>query len=200
MGIRSLRGGNLVSVSMAGPVLERDEPLTIAQRLARLAIATAVVVIAAVWILAFFVVEKGPRDRLDDRAWTDAAETVCARYMTEIDGLPPARSFADVSPRSEAISRRADVGVRATDLLEAMVAELRRLPATNPRTAELTGLWLTDYETYNQFRRLHIAKWRKGEDPRFTEPAVRGEPLSRGMDGFAEANGTSSCEVPGDFG
>lgn len=200
MGIRSLRGGNLDSVSMAGPVLERDEPLTIAQKLARLAIATAVVVIAAVWILAFFVVEKGPRDRLDDRAWTDAAETVCARYMTEIDRLPPARSFADVTPRSEAISRRADVGVRATDLLEAMVAELRRLPATNPRTAELTGLWLTDYETYNQFRRLHIAKWRNGEDPRFTEPAVRGEPLSRGMDGFAEANGTSSCEVPGDFG
>lgn len=187
-------------VSMAGPVLERDEPLTIAQKLARLAIATAVVVVGAVWILAFFVVEKGPRDRLDDPTWTNAAEAVCARFMTRIDGLPPARSFADVTPRSEAIARRADVGAEATDLLEGMVADLRRIPASNARTAELTGLWLADYETYNEFRRIHIAKWRNGEDPRFTEPAVRGEPLSRGMDGFAEANGMSSCEVPGDFG
>jgi hypothetical protein len=200
MGSPAGRDGNLAPVSMAGAVRERDEPLTLAQKVARVAIAASVLVVGGVWILAIFIVEKGPRDLFDDRAWAQQADAVCSRWMARIDGLPPARSFADVQPRSVAISQRADVGEEATDLLESMVAELRTLRSADAATTQLTDLWLGEYETYIDFRRQHIVKWRNGEDPRFVEPAVQGEPLSRGMDGFAEANGMSACEVPGDFG
>jgi hypothetical protein len=158
------------------------------------------VVVAAVWILAFFVGDKGPRDRFADRAWAQQAEGICAAAQARIAALPPARSFADVKPRSLALQQRADVGEQATDVLAAMVADLHQLRSADTRTTDLTALWLKDYDTYVQYRRMHIAKWRAGEDPRFVEPAVDGEPLSRGMDGFAEANGMPSCQVPGDFG
>jgi hypothetical protein len=169
-------------------------------RPAVLLIALVVLVFVAMWIYIFFFADTSNPNRLPDRAWTTHADSVCDAYAKLVDDLPPARTFADIKPKSEAMRQRAAVGQQATDLLAQMVADLRAAPSTHPSTRDAVGLWLADYDTYIQDRRRHLARWAAGEDPPFAETAVGGKPISLGMDDFAEANDMSFCRVPEDLG
>jgi len=163
-------------------------------------IALVVVVFAAMWIYIFFFADTANPNRLPDRAWTAQAEAVCKGYTDRIAALPAAATFADIKPKSEAMRQRAAVGQEATDLLARMVADLRASPSNDAVTRDAVTRWLSDYDTYLQDRRRHLARWAAGEDPPFTETAVGGKPISLGMDDFADANQMDSCKVPQDLG
>jgi hypothetical protein len=169
-------------------------------RPAMLFVALVVAVFVVMWIYIFFFADTTNPNRVPDRAWTKQAEAICAAYAKQIGALPPARTFADIKPKSEAMRQRAAVGQEATDLLTQMVADLRASPSSDAATRDAVDRWLADYDTYLQDRRRHLARWAAGEDPPFAETAVGGKPISLGMDDFAYANDMSSCAVPQDLG
>ena len=166
----------------------------------RLIVLGALVLLAAMWIYIIFFADKSNPNRLPDRAWTAQAETICRGYADQIDALPPAETFSDIKPRSEAMRQRAVVGQQATDLLSRMVADLRARPPADAVTADAVTRWLADYDTYIGDRQRHLARWAAGEDPPFSETEADKRPISVGMDDFAQANRMGACEVPGDLG
>ena len=123
-----------------------------------------VIAIAAMWVYAFFFAPRTSPDRMPDRAWDVAAESLCATNKATIDALPSARSFKDVQPRIDALRQRADVGEQVTNLLVERVDALRALPTTDARTISLSQRWLRDYDVYIGDRRRQIESWRAGEN------------------------------------
>jgi hypothetical protein len=169
-------------------------------RPAAIIVVVALAALAAMWFYNLVFADTTNPNRLPDRAWAAQAESICSGYADRIDDLPRANSFSDIEPKSEALRQRAEVGRQATDLLTAMVADLRALRPADQVSADAVSKWLTDYDTYLGDRHRHLERWAAGEDPPFVETADGRRPLSIGMDDFAAANDMSSCEVPGDLG
>jgi hypothetical protein len=172
-------------------------------RVGRVAVIVLLVALVLFWAYVFLWPRQA-EDKLGDRAWTDQAQDVCERWEARLADLPPAMSFADVEPKSEALRQRADVGAQANEYLRSMVAELRALPAiSDPEDADKVQLWLQDWDAYIDARDTHVEEWRAGKDERFREPPVEaGEisPISLRMDAFANTNLMTACRVPQDFG
>ena len=168
----------------------------------RVLLAAVVVALGAMWVYVLFIGEPQSPNVLDDETWPARAEDVCASVAVDLSALPPARSFADIEPVEEALRQRADVGVKATALLDAQLAALRALPApTGEHDDELLAAWFADWDTYLQDRRDHLADWQAGQDRPFAETeADTGGPISNRMDALATENRMPSCAVPGDLG
>jgi hypothetical protein len=157
--------------------------------------------LAVLWVYAFFIAEPRNPNRLADRAWVGRAEAVCAATRVDLDRLPDPRTLAGVEPLAEALRQRAVIGEDATDLLEQMVDDLEALPApTGPDDEQLVTLWLADWRTQLADRRAHIERWREGKDEPFRETAFNGRPLGIRISDFTTLNGLDSCAPPGDFG
>jgi hypothetical protein len=162
---------------------------------------TVVAALATMWVYAFFFAPRGSPEKVNDATWSAQAETTCAASKTAIDALPDARSFKDVTPLSEALRRRADVGEQATDLLVERVTALRAIPLADTGSRPLVDHWLADYDAYIGDRRAQLAAWRAGQNPMFSETAAdNGAPASLRMDEFARVNAMPSCKVPQDIG
>ena len=185
---------------MTGPVVDREvvpgEPDAPPRRWVRVLLAAIVAALAAMWVYVLFIGDAQSPNVLDDETWPVRAEEVCA------SALPPARSFAGVEPREEALRQRAKVGERATALLDGQLAALRALPApTGEHDDELLAAWFADWDTYLQDRRDHLADWQAGHDRPFAETeADTGGPISNRMTALAKENRMASCVVPGDLG
>jgi hypothetical protein len=178
-------------------VLERKRRT--AHRLAVAAVVSVVALLIVMWVYAFFFADTSSPDRLKDRAWAAQAQATCQPYADQIAALPPARQFADIRPKTAALSQRAPVVDRATDLLAQMVTQLRRTAPADTNGRQLVTAWLADYDSYLASRRVQTAKWRAGEDPRFAVADVDGQPVDSRMDDFADANAMTSCKTPGDL-
>ena len=168
----------------------------------RIVLAGVVVALAAMWVYVLFIGKESTPNQLEDRGWSERSEALCAAVAAKIDALPPASSFAGITPLQEALRRRAEVGAEATAMLDAQLRALRAEPApSGPHDGLLLAAWFADWETYLADRRDHIAEWRAGEDRPFAETeADTGGPISMRMDALAEENGMPSCAVPADFG
>jgi hypothetical protein len=182
---------------MTNTVAER--PHRTGHRLAVAAVVAVLVLLAAMWVYAFFIADTSSPDRLNDRAWAAQALATCQTYADQIAVLPPARQFADIQPKTAALLQRAPVVEQVTDLLARMVAQLRRSAPTDANGRQLVAAWLSDYDSYLASRRVQTAKWRAGEDPRFAVAEVNGQPVDSRMDDFADANAMPSCRTPGDL-
>jgi hypothetical protein len=157
--------------------------------------------LAVLWVYAFFIADPRNPNRLEDRAWTDAAEARCAATRDELDRMPDPRGLADVEPLTEALRQRAVIGEEATDHLAVMVEDLEALPApTGPDDEQLVALWLADWRIHLDDRRAHIQRWRDGEDRPFRETAFNDRPLGIRISDFTTLNAMDSCAPPGDFG
>ena len=148
--------------------------------------------------LSFFEGRAEPRDRLDDTAWTAAAEATCARSTAVFDALPFASELA--SP-----AERADVLDDATDELDEMVQRLDGLapPTFDDEAAAVDG-WLDDYRTYLVDRREYAAAQRDPANARFDQAFSvtdrEGYQIDVLIDDFARVNFMESCETPDDVG
>jgi hypothetical protein len=160
-----------------------------------------VAALVAMWIYVLFIGKEQSPNHLADETWAPRAEAVCAATAARVAALPPAASFAHITPLDEALRRRADVGVQATALLEQQLAELRALPVpTGPHDGKLLAAWFADWDRYLADRREHVAQWEAGHDKPFAETEVNGGPISDRMDSLSTLNGMPSCVVPADFG
>jgi len=173
-----------------------DLPESGSDRLSRIGMVLAVGVVLlslAFWVWAFgpWMSRENP-DRLESRAFPEAAEVLCAATDRAIDALPAAQTAT--SPEE-----RAPVVAQANDLLATMVADLRALPAAtvDAEDAVLIDLWLDDYETFVEDRREHAERLAAGEDARLSVTAIpEVGPIDGRIDGFARVNDMESCTVP----
>ena len=145
--------------------------------------------------------------RLDDRSFVGWADQRCARAQTAIDALPTARQAASRAERADQVDR-------ATDEVEALVADIRlRAEASlsvstesdGPPDTELVGAWLEDWDVYISDRRSHSERLRTAsEDTPDRElrflllDLTEGSTYTERMDGFARLNNMDNCQVPGD--
>jgi hypothetical protein len=134
--------------------------------------------------------EGGP-DRLDDRSFPAAAESVCADARADIDEL-------GLDPIAESPLERAEVVDVVNERLREMVASLRELPRPEGEQGEWVARWIDDWETHIADRQLWADRLRAGEDVPFTETDRAGVQLSRVVDRFAEVNDMPNCITGGD--
>jgi len=169
-------------------------------KLALTGLAVLVVGISAMYTYAFFFASGKSPDKVPDRAWATAAEARCAGDRARIYALPPARTFRDVQPRTEAIRQRALVLDQANAMIGEELAAIRALPIADDTTRKLATQWLADYDVYLKDREDHALVLKQGKDAAFTETTYKGSPMSNRMDAFARVNLMKSCQVPLDLG
>jgi len=177
---------------------DADPPVTTAEpegwrwtpgRIVGVALTLAITVF---WMWAFSPLpDRGNPDRMSDRAFPAAAETICADAMVDIAALPPATGVTS-------LDERADLVDEGTVVIRVMVADLRELGVDNTEEAAWVDAWLDDYSTYADDRDNFAAALRSGDDraPEFTVRGVEG--VQTLIFGFAKVNEMDSCVVPGD--
>jgi hypothetical protein len=164
-------------------------------------IGIALIAIAAMWIYAFFFADVKSTDIMPDKAWVARTEATCAAVKPKIASVPAANSFKNVTPRSEALRQRADVADQVTGFLRELVATLKADKPADAASQNLANLWLGEYEVYIRDRDAHVAQFRAGNDPPFSEtPNDKGAPGPIRMDTFVRLNRMPSCQVPLDLG
>jgi hypothetical protein len=146
--------------------------------------------------LSFVEGRAEPRDRLDDTAWTTAAEEACADVRRRIDALPNAREV-------DSPEERADLLDAATDQIEVLVARVDELaPPREADEARAVSRWLDDYRTYIGDRREYAAAQRDPDHPRYDQAFSvtdrSGYQIDVLLDDFARVNYMESCEAPDD--
>jgi hypothetical protein len=164
-------------------------------------IGIGLIAIAAMWIYAFLFADVKSTDIMPDKAWAARTEATCAAVKPQIASVPAANSFKNVNPRSEALRQRADVADQVTGFLRELVATLKADKPADAASQNLANLWLEEYEVYIRDRDAHVAKFRAGNDPPFSEtPNEKGAPGPIRMDTFVRLNRMPSCQVPLDLG
>jgi hypothetical protein len=158
------------------------------------ALATLVlVVMAGAWVWGFSpLAPRGHPDRMEDRTFPEAAQTVCGAVRDQLDLLPRAFEAQDPAERGTFIDE-------ASEFLRTMVDDLEDIaPAvvTGDSDTENVQKWLADWRTYIGDRDTYADVLRTGDDPAFTVTAIDGAQVTERIDGFADANDMENCQVP----
>ena len=179
---------------LAGPPDARP-PSDRRRRLAMAAGTLFAVVSMGTWVWMLVIYDPGLLiDELEDPAFPEAAEKVCAVALANIEALPPAESARDAAGRAAVVTV-------ANQELAAMLAGLRPLaPTEPPEAAEAVGEWLDDWEGYLADRQQYAEELARDPETRFTERQKGGKQISRAIDAYAQVNRMTSCETPGDVG
>ena len=132
-----------------------------------------------------------PPDRLEQRAFPQAAEPICAATAVEIEelGLPT---------EVETPAERAEMVDAENRHLRAMVDELAALDRPDGEEGDWVASWLEDWRTHIDDRQDWADDLRVGDDHPFTETDRAGEQVSNVVDNFAEVNDMESCVTTGD--
>lgn len=164
----------------------------------RAAIAAVLVAMLVMWAWIWFFAPRDNVDRFSGRAFPDAAEPVCAAAHERIDALPSGQETPTVEARAAAVRE-------ATEILEAMIAELESLAplVTDPDDTNTLQLWFDDWHT-----RYLADRWAHVERLETATPDTPDEDLAflvqdlaygRKIDGLANVNDMPSCVLPGDI-
>lgn len=143
---------------------------------------------AAFWIWALFFASKTAVNRIEDRAWAERAEAICDDVETELAVLD--------TQASEDLAVRADLVVRSTDLLAAMLDDLEAVEPTDDKGRAIVPDWIADYRTLLADRYRYAEQLRSGEDGPFRETAVNNVPITERIETFAGDNEMPSCAPP----
>ncbi|MFM8722027.1 MAG: hypothetical protein ACKOEJ_04820 [Acidimicrobiaceae bacterium] len=165
--------------------------------LLRAIVATAIVLIVAMWVYALFFASKVSVNKFDDRIWAVRAQERCLIARQERKGLSDYRVVDSLG--KDALFERADLIDLATDTIESFVNEFRQSPPSDPKGRELVGLWLDDYEIYIADRREFSNNLRAGINEQFAETPIEGLPISEKIATFAADNEMSYCKPPIDL-
>lgn len=147
-----------------------------------------VVAFVAFWTWALFFASKTAVNKIEDRAWAERAEAICADYDLQLRALE-----AKASPD---IQVRADLVVESTDLLASMLDELMAVTPADDKGKAIVPAWEADYRTLLQDRYRYAERLRAGENVAFTETAVKGVPITERIETFAADNEMASCGPP----
>lgn len=166
----------------------------------RIVLGITIALLVAMWIYAFFFASKDPAYRVDDAAWRERAEGICARYQAERLELVDTSDGFIADPTDEQILRRAGLVEQATDLLEAQLAEVTAAVPASERDRSL----IRDYTRYWNLvladRRAYVERLRALELTPYYETAVEGTPVTNVLIDFSTANLMPSCSPPNELG
>lgn len=151
----------------------------------------------AFWTWALFFSSKEAINRIEDRAWAERAESICAAATIERMALSDFRELDEAGP--ELIAERAQVIDRATDILEGMLNDVVAVAPTDPKGIEIVPLWEADYRIFIEDRRSYANELRAaGKNLPFYETAIT-IPISEKVATFAGDNSMPSCSPPSDL-
>lgn len=151
----------------------------------------------AFWTWALFFSSKEAINRIEDRAWAERAESICAAATIERTALSDFRELGEAGP--ELIAERAEVIDRATDILEGMLNDVVAVSPTDPKGIEIVPLWEADYRIFIEDRRSYANELRaSGKNLPFYETAIT-IPISEKVATFAGDNSMPSCSPPSDL-
>jgi hypothetical protein len=153
--------------------------------------------IAAMWVYAFFFAPREGVNRIEDRAWSERAETVCATAKAQLVGLADFRRISDVGP--DALVERADIVAQANAILATMVDELAAVQPSGEKSQTIIPRWLDDYRTYLADRTAYVEQLRAGDGSGFAETEINGSPISNFLGDVARQNEMPSCQAPLDL-
>jgi hypothetical protein len=169
------------------------------RRAGRLVVGIAVILMVSMWgyvlYLAFGPGRQPPIDRLDDPAFAEAGEAVCAEAVAEVDRLPGAGESADAADRADVVDRADAIYGRMLDDLE---GHTNLVPAGDER--ERAEAWLADWRLYMGDRAEYAEALRHDPDARLlvSEKPGEGRQVTGWIDEFALANRMPSCATPTD--
>jgi hypothetical protein len=142
----------------------------------------------AFWVWALFFASKEAINKIEDRAWAERAEAICATYDIEIRALD-AQASADLAVRAELVRT-------STNLLSDMLDEVTAVAPTDEKGQAIVPLWEADYRTLLEDRYRYADQLASGQDGPFTETAVEGVPITERIETFAGDNEMDSCRPP----
>lgn len=167
------------------------------RRVGRLILASICLAIAVMWVYALFFASKEAVNKIGDSDWTTRADLRCAQARADRLALADYRRIDD--PGTGGLSRRAELVDQATDTIARMLIDLRAQLPTDAKGRELIPLWLDDYDTYVNDRRLYAEQLRQGDNSPFAESTFEGLPLSERIATFAGDNRMANCAPPIDL-
>lgn len=130
-----------------------------------------------------------PARTVDDRAYTDAANAVCAKAMPAIRRQPPQAGSEDRPSADEAFARRVE---RTASDLESVLVDLRGLPVADADRDEIDR-WLADWDLFIDVGHRFAAALRTGDREHYTKVGAEGDAPSRRIFAFSKANGMPEC-------
>lgn len=154
---------------------------------------------AAFWTWALFFASKEAVNKIDDRAWAERAEQICAEATTAREALADYTRIDD-EPTAALIAQRAGIVDASTDILERMIDDLIAVAPSDPKGADIVPLWVSDYRALIADRRDYAEQLRRsGENLAFYETGVGGIPVGEKLTTFAGDNEMPSCAPPTDL-
>ena len=167
-------------------------------KIGRWAALAAVLGLAAFWTWALFFASKESINRIEDRAWAERAESICADAREDREALADYRELADAD--AAMLAERADLVDLATDITTAALDEVVATQPTDAKGRELVPQWEADYRQYLADRRTYAERLRtSGENSTFSETAIDGIPISERIERFALDNEMEACAPPSDL-
>ena len=146
------------------------------------------VVFVAFWFWALFLIDKTAVNKIEDRAWAERAEAVCAPVKRSVRLL-------DLEVTTD-LGGRADLVIESTDMLSAMLKENEAVDPTDSKGQAIVPDWIADYRTLLADRYEYAGQLRRGEDGPFYETPVQGVPITERIETFAGDNEMPSCAPP----
>jgi hypothetical protein len=154
----------------------------------RILLLAGVVLFVTFWTWALFFAPKTAINKVEDRAWAERAEAVCAEVKPQLRALD--------QEMSTDLEVRADLVVRSTDMLSAMLDEITSVMPDDDKGRAIVPAWEADYRTLLRDRYAYAERLRAGQDGPFTETAVNGVPITERIETFAGDNLMPSCAPP----
>jgi len=167
------------------------------QKTVRIVLGAISLAIAAFWVWALFFPPKQSVAKLTDVAWTERATLVCETANIRRNELADTRRIEDVGPG--ALSERADLIDRATDIIDDMLDQLQSTAPTTGDDRRLVETWIGYYRTLMNDRRDYTDVLRAGDNPPFPESVIDGSPISEYINDFTVANRMKACSAPADL-
>ncbi len=167
---------------------------------ARVGLTLVVVLIVAMWVYAFGFAKKQGLYVLDDEAWTERAQEICEGYEQQRLELVDMDSGYIANPTNEQMLERADVVDRATDILEAELADVFAVLPVSERDQKIAAEYRGFYEVLISDRRAYTGRLRNFELGPYLETKIDGGPVTNILLDFTTANRMKRCAPPGELG
>lgn len=158
--------------------------------LARVLIVLTVLGLVGMWIYAFSPWSKDEQpDQLDDIAYAQDAEAICAPVAATVDEIRESSLSKDLDDRADKVEE-------ANRELETMIRQLRGLEPASAGDRRIVQQWLADWDTLIADREHWVELARTKGEERLWVTDRGGMSITETMDAMAKANDMESCATP----
>ena len=172
-------------------------------RIAKVVLTVVCALLVVMWVYALWFASKKAAYRVDDEAWRERAEQVCARWQAERLKLVDTAEGYIENPTPEQMLQRAGLVEQATDIIENQLDEVTAVQPASVRDQDLVATYRGFVEILIQDRRDYIETLRRFELEPYQESTEKpdgGGPVSNVIVDFTTVNEMNSCAPPNELG